>query len=139
MERRKDRNRSIKGILRIVCITLVMGLTFVENGIYFDSSDVQQVYAAEKVSLNKKKATLYVGKTLQLTLNGASGKVTWASSKTKVAKVSSTGKVTAVSPGTARITAAAADGSGRTAVALMFLGAEAVKLAEPVVASAEID
>ena len=106
MERRKEgKSRSIIRLFKALTITFIMGLTFVNNGICFETGNCQQVQAAEKVSLNKKKATLYVGKTLQLTLNGASGKISWASSKTKVAKVSSKGKVTAKKAGTANITA----------------------------------
>ena len=61
--------------------------------------------AATKVKLNKAKATLYVGQTLQLKLNNATGKVTWKSGKKSVAAVSSKGKVTAKKKGTATITA----------------------------------
>ena len=61
------------------------------------------------ITLSKSSATLVVGKTLTLTptvypttLEDQS--VTWKSSKTSVAKVSSKGKVTAVAAGTATIT-----------------------------------
>lgn len=63
------------------------------------------VEAATKVKLNKSKATLFTGKTLQLKLNGAKGKVTWSSSKKSVATVSKSGKVKAKKNGTATITA----------------------------------
>ena len=61
--------------------------------------------AAAKVKLNKTKATIYNGKTLQLKLNNAKGSVTWKSSNKKVATVSNKGKVTAKKAGTATITA----------------------------------
>lgn len=64
-----------------------------------------QVSAAESVVISAKKATLYIGETLKLSLNGAEGDISWASSKPKVAKVSSKGKVTALSIGTTTITA----------------------------------
>ena len=61
------------------------------------------------ITLSKSSATIIVGKTLKLTstvypttLEDQS--VTWKSSKKSVAKVSSTGKVTAVKAGTATIT-----------------------------------
>ena len=73
-----------------------------------------------KVSLNRSTAKLVKGKSLQLKATvapaSASNKtVAWKSSNTKVAKVSSTGKVTAVGKGTATITCAARDGSGKKA------------------------
>ena len=63
------------------------------------------VQAASKVKLNKSTATVYVGKTTTLKMNGTSKKVTWSSSNKKVAAVSTKGKVTAKKKGTAIITA----------------------------------
>ena len=63
------------------------------------------VQAAKTVTISKKKATLAVGETLKLKLKNASGTVSWASSKPKVAKVSAKGKVTALKDGTAKISA----------------------------------
>jgi len=61
-----------------------------------------------KVTLNKTSATIYTSgtKTVQLkaTVSGASTPAVFSSSNTKVAKVSNTGLVTAVTPGTATIT-----------------------------------
>ena len=66
--------------------------------------------APKKVALNKKKLTLQVGKkvTLKATLpkKTASYKITWKSSDKKVATVDAKGVVTAVGPGTAKITRA---------------------------------
>ena len=73
------------------------------------------------VTLNKKTATLTKkGATVTLKAtakptNANQRKVTWKSSNTKVAKVDSNGKVSAVSNGTATITATAADGSKKKA------------------------
>ncbi|MBR6219473.1 MAG: Ig-like domain-containing protein, partial [Clostridia bacterium] len=61
--------------------------------------------AAGRVKLSKAKATLYVGQTLQLKLNNASGKVAWKSNKKGVAAVTGKGKVTAKKKGTATVTA----------------------------------
>jgi hypothetical protein len=63
-------------------------------------------YAAT-VKLNKSKLELAVGDTYSLKLNGASGNITWASSKKSVAAVNSKGKITAVREGKATITATA--------------------------------
>ena len=62
-------------------------------------------------------ATLYVGNTATLTAtvtptNATNQKVTWSSNNESVATVGTDGTVTAVSAGTATITATAQDGSG---------------------------
>ena len=76
---------------------------------------VKKRTAVTSVSLNKTKATVYSGKTLQLAATVSPSKatikdVTWKSSNTKVATVSASGKVTAKKNGTAKITAVTADG-----------------------------
>jgi hypothetical protein len=70
-----------------------------------NASSVTTVHAATKVKLNKTKATLTVGNTVTLKVSGTSKKVTWKSSNSKVAKVSSKGVVTAKKKGSAKITA----------------------------------
>lgn len=64
-----------------------------------------------KVSLNKTSTVLYTsGKktmVLQADIRGASNKITWSSSDSRIAKVDKKGKVTAVRKGTAYITATA--------------------------------
>ena len=70
-----------------------------------------------KITLSKTSATLQKGKTLTLKAtvtpsNADNKEVVWSSSNTKVATVSSTGKVTAKGGGVATITATAKDGSG---------------------------
>ena len=61
--------------------------------------------AQAAIKLNKSKATVNVGKTLQLKLTGTSKKATWSTSNKSVAIVTSKGKVTGKSEGIARITA----------------------------------
>lgn len=61
--------------------------------------------ARAAAAINKKKATIYNGKTLQLKVTGASKGVKWSSSNTKVAKVDQKGLVTAKKVGKATITA----------------------------------
>jgi uncharacterized protein YjdB len=75
---------------------------------------------AKSVSLNKKTASLTVGKTVNLVAtvkpsNAKNKEVVWSSSDKKVAKVDSKGKVTAVAKGTATITAKTKDGSFKAA------------------------
>ncbi|MGN1014901.1 MAG: GH25 family lysozyme [Butyricicoccus sp.] len=69
------------------------------------------------VKLNSSAVTLVSGgtKTLKATVEGADS-VTWSSSKTSVAKVSSSGKITAVAPGKATITAKAGNASASCTV-----------------------
>ncbi|MEY8515707.1 family 43 glycosylhydrolase [Lachnospiraceae bacterium 29-84] len=65
--------------------------------------------APKRISLNATKKTLKKGKTYKLKVklpkNTASYKITYSSSKKKVASVSSTGKIKALKKGTATITA----------------------------------
>ena len=78
--------------------------------------------AVSSVKLNKTSATLYPGYidntiTLKATVspsNATVKTVTWTSSNTKVAKVDKQGKVTAVAPGTAKITAKSNNGKVAT-------------------------
>jgi hypothetical protein len=68
---------------------------------------IQQVQATT-IKINKKRATIYKGKTVQLKISGTKKKVVWKSSNKKVATVSSKGKVTAKKKGTCTITATVA-------------------------------
>ncbi|CAM4015764.1 Ig-like domain-containing protein [Mesobacillus zeae] len=76
--------------------------------------------AAKSVKLNRTMVTLGKGKTLTLSAtvspsNTTNKTVRWKSSNTKVAKVNSSGKVTAVGAGTAKITAITTNGKTHTA------------------------
>ncbi len=82
--------------------------------IYAKTRDGSNLKVACKVTvsnikLNKTRATLKKGKslTLKATVTGKNKKVTWKSSDSSIATVSSTGKVTAKKAGTATITAKA--------------------------------
>ena len=62
--------------------------------------------AKTKIRLNNSKLTLHVGDKAKLKLSGAkASKVSWKSSKKKVAAVSKAGKVTAKSKGKCKVTA----------------------------------
>lgn len=61
--------------------------------------------AKKKLSLNRKKVTLYVGKSYRLKVKGTKKSVRWKTNKKKVATVTKKGKVTAKKAGTAKITA----------------------------------
>ena len=61
--------------------------------------------AQAAAAINKTKATIYNGKTLQLKVKGTTRTVSWSSSDNKVAKVNQKGLVTALKVGKATITA----------------------------------
>lgn len=87
-----------------------------------------------KVALNKTKVSLGKGKkvTLKATVTpkkASNKKVVWTSSKKSVATVSSKGVVTAKKAGTAKITATAADGSGKKATCTVKVGAAVTNVA----------
>ena len=76
---------------------------------------------ATRVKVNKSALTIKKGRSVVIKAtvgpNTASNKkVIWKSSNSKIAKVSATGRVTAVKGGKVTITAVAADGSGKKAV-----------------------
>ena len=82
----------------------------------FDSSKVTITAApkpATDIKLNKSETTIYTGNTETLVAtvepSDTTDTVVWTSSKESVATVDNTGKVTAVAPGTATITAKAGD------------------------------
>lgn len=60
-----------------------------------------------KVRMSRKTLTMEVSKTYTLKLKGVKGKVTWKSSKPRIAKVNKKGKVTALRKGKAIVTAKA--------------------------------
>lgn len=73
------------------------------------------------ITLNKTRYTLEVGKKLMLkaTVKGTTDKVTWKSSNTSVATVSSSGIVTAKKAGTATITATAGGVSAKCVITVI--------------------
>ena len=87
--------KQIKKVLAIV-IALVLSISMMQT---------TNVSAATNAKLNKKKATIYVGKTVTLKLKNNKKKVKWSSSNKRVATVSSKGKVKGKKAGKATITA----------------------------------
>lgn len=61
--------------------------------------------AKKKISLNRTKGTVTVGKQLKLKVKGTTKKVTWKSQKKKIATVSKKGVVTGLKAGKTNITA----------------------------------
>lgn len=84
-----SRRKSIIGIVILLMFTVIF------------HNNVQ----AKTMSINKKQATIYIGKTLKLQMKGTSKKVKWSSSNNKIAIVSSNGIVKGKKEGVATITA----------------------------------
>ncbi len=82
--------------LLVLLLTIALVLPFGAGG---------EVQAKKKISLNRKRVTLKVGKSTRLKVKGTKKKVTWKSNKKKVATVNKKGKVRARRVGNARITA----------------------------------
>ena len=86
----------------------------------------QENIPVTSISLNKKSLDLKKGQNFKLDVsvmpaNATNKEITWTTSNPKVAVVSG-GKVTAKAPGTAIITAKAADGSGKSASCKVTVG-----------------
>lgn len=90
-----------------ILLSLGLAVLMVFSGQYVSgtTNNSDYVSAATKIKINKKKATIYVGKTVQLKVKGTKKKVTWKSSNKKIATVTSKGKVKGVANGSATITA----------------------------------
>lgn len=103
-------------------------ITATANGVS-DTVTVNVVDYDPTIRLNQQEYTLYTVKgntvTLKATVDGPSKAVTWASSDTSVATVTNKGKVTAVSAGTATISASA---NGVTAECIVDVTESAVVL-----------
>ncbi|MBO4580217.1 MAG: S-layer homology domain-containing protein [Clostridiales bacterium] len=78
--------------------------------------------AAVSLTLNKKTANVTCGKniTLKATLTGASSKITWKSSNSKIATVDASGKIKAKMAGKVTITATAAGKSAKCTVTVLY-------------------
>ncbi len=101
----------------------------------FSCTQKEQEVRVESVFINQSSVELEIGKTLQLTAtvspSTATRKdITWTSSKSSVASVSSSGLVTAVSEGTTKITATADGKKGECTVTVFkgFVAVSEVKL-----------
>ena len=96
------------------------------ESIYGNASSDISVLNVQKIpvtgiSLNKSSASVNIGSTVSLTAaidpsNASNKTVKWSSSNTAVAKVSSSGVVTGIAAGTAKITCKSADNSSVSAV-----------------------
>lgn len=88
---------------KIFSFLIVLFAVMVSTLTFSSTTQMNNVQAA-KVKISKKKATVYVGYTVQLRIKGTKKKVKWSSSNKKVASVDKTGEVDAKKPGKATIT-----------------------------------
>ena len=99
-----------RSIALILCFALTLSMLIPPQ---------QSAAKKAKLKLNKKKVTLYVGKSVQLKVKGTKKKAKWKSSNKRYATVDSKGKVKALKAGKGKkvkITAMATDGSGKKKV-----------------------
>lgn len=87
--------KKIKKLLVILSVIVMSFIVLPNTG----------VSAASKAKLNKKSATIYVGKTVTLKVKNNKKKVKWISSNKKIATVSKRGKVKGKKAGKVTITA----------------------------------
>ncbi|HWT27596.1 MAG TPA: Ig-like domain-containing protein, partial [Mobilitalea sp.] len=105
---------------KVLTILMVAAFIFSDNGIAtLSASAAEKEILVEGVYTTFQKATLVSGTTKQIVTyteprNATDQKMFFESSNEKVARVSSSGLVTAVAPGAATITVTARDGSGQT-------------------------
>ena len=112
---------SSNGLVRALKVgsTVIAAHSVDGNQVAYCSIDVKNsTVSVTGISLNKTSATLKTGETLQLSAtispsNATNKNISWGSTDSSVAKVSSNGLVTAVSPGTITIIAQTFDGSYR--------------------------
>lgn len=95
----------MKRIFRVVmCMILITGLAYTPVTIpQVINTNAVAVAEAATVKINKKKATIYKGTTVQLKIQGTKKKVTWTSGNKKVATVTKNGKVIGKKAGTTTI------------------------------------
>lgn len=95
--------KTLKKITLSIMMSLLLTISAVE--IVPELTMPISVEAATKVKLNKTKATLIKGQTLNLKVLKTKDKITWSSSKPNIATVNSKGKVTAKRKGNTIISA----------------------------------
>ncbi len=108
---------------RLLVLVLALAMVFTSVSVPSVTAKAAKNVKVKKVQITspkKKKVTLVKGKTLQIKVkvtpkNAKNKKVTYKSSKKKIASVSKKGKVKGLKKGTAKITVTAKDGSKKKA------------------------
>ncbi len=124
-----EKNKMIALIIALIVIIAAIAAAVVLTSGNGGDKDVK----VTGVSLDKSSMSLEKGVsgTIKVTVapsNATNKNVTWTSSNSSVATVDSSGKVTAVAPGTATITATTADGNYKANCAVTVTDSSAVKV-----------
>ncbi|EHJ02124.1 Ig domain protein group 2 domain protein [Clostridium sp. DL-VIII] len=106
--------------MRIITIVFVISMLMQLGEFTTITANAVSIVKVTSIKLNTNKLNWTVGKTGTFTAtiapsNASNKDVTWKSSNTKVATVSSSGKLIAVGVGSTTITCTANDGSGKSA------------------------
>ena len=86
-------------------LKVLLSMLLIAVFVFANPAAADTAYAASKIKISKTTMTCCQGETQTLKVSGTAKKVTWTSLNADVAKVSSKGKVKALKPGKATITA----------------------------------
>lgn len=124
---------SKKGVIEAVGPGTATVTVRTNDGYFVDKCKITVIEPVIRIDLNKTNMTLDIAesKTLKATIkpkNATNKDVTWRSSNSMVARVSQSGKVTALKPGTVTITCISDDGVKATCKVTCVIGVESVEL-----------
>lgn len=124
---------SKKGIVEAVGPGTATVTVRTNDGYYVDKCKVTVIEPVISIKLSYSSFTLSVAKskTIGATIipkNATNQELTWRSSNSTIARVSQSGKVTALKPGTVTITCSSSDGVQATCTVKCVIGVEAVEL-----------
>lgn len=124
---------SKKGIVEAVGPGTATVTVRTNDGYYVDKCKVTVIEPVISIKLSYSSFTLSVAKsrTIDATIkpkNATNQELTWRSSNSTIARVSQSGKVTALKPGTVTITCSSSDGVQATCTVKCVIGVEAVEL-----------
>ncbi|MDF2804688.1 MAG: protease domain protein [Anaerocolumna sp.] len=92
-------------LIKNASISVIMTVLLIFTPISLPVIQTTTIAHAAAVTINKTKATVYVGNNLNLSLTGTKSTAKWSTSSGKIAKVSPKGVVTAIKKGSVTITA----------------------------------
>ena len=95
----------MKKSIKIFLVVLAIFSSIIFIPVASTNHEYTYIVEAASTKINYTQRTMYVGGTFDLNITGTKKKVKWSSNNTKIATVSSSGKVTAKAKGTATINA----------------------------------